>query len=108
MIKLVLVVNNKKLYLEKKDTFQSERHFRTASTALDNLDFILKSLLKEIEGPAVPEEVCIALGGTPVTCKEVYRLLLPNLCHKPQCHSSFIASDQKIQRSVFKTLVREF
>lgn len=27
---------------EKKDSFQSERHFRIASTALENLDFILK------------------------------------------------------------------
>ncbi|CAK1583612.1 unnamed protein product [Parnassius mnemosyne] len=99
------VVNKKKMCEDKKDTFQSERHFRIASNALDNLDFMIKSLLKEIDGPSIPEEVCIALGGTPVTCKEVYRLLLPNMCHKPQCHSPCIASDQKIQRSVFKTLV---
>ncbi|CAG4953683.1 unnamed protein product [Parnassius apollo] len=90
---------------DKKDTFQSERLFRIASNALDNLDFMIKILLKEIDGPSIPEEVCIALGGTPVTCKEVYRLLLPNMCHKPQCHSPCIASDQKIHRSVFKTLV---
>ncbi|XP_028166155.1 uncharacterized protein LOC135080634 [Ostrinia nubilalis] len=90
---------------EKKDSFQSERHFRIASTALDNLDFILKSLLAEIGGPSTPEEVCIALGATPVTCKEVYRLILPSAVHKPQCHSPHIANDQKIQRNVFRTLV---
>ncbi|XP_068618986.1 uncharacterized protein [Battus philenor] len=99
------VVSKKKSNQDKKDTFQSERHFLTASTALDNLDFLIKSLLKEIDGPSIPEEVCIAFGGTPVTCKEVYRLLLPTLCHKPQCNSQFIASDKKIQMNVFRTLV---
>lgn len=36
------VVNKKKECLEKKDSLHSERHFRVASTALENLDFILK------------------------------------------------------------------
>lgn len=38
------VVNRKKLCEEEslKESFQSERHFRAASTALENLDFILK------------------------------------------------------------------
>ncbi|XP_050551395.1 uncharacterized protein LOC126910943 [Spodoptera frugiperda] len=88
-----------------KESFQSERYFRTASTALENLDFILKSLHKEVSGPSIPDEVCIALGATPVTCKEVYRVFMPTVCHRPQCHSTLIASDQKIQRSVFRTLV---
>ncbi|KAM3962475.1 uncharacterized protein ACR2FA_003378 [Aphomia sociella] len=89
----------------EKESFQSERHYHIASTALDNLDFILKSLLQEINGPSIPEEVCIILGSTPVTCKEVYRFVLPTLCHKPQCHSTHIANDQKIQKNVFRTLV---
>ncbi|CAG9789276.1 unnamed protein product [Diatraea saccharalis] len=40
------VVTKKKMCAneEKKDSFQSERHFRVASTALENLDFILKVL----------------------------------------------------------------
>lgn len=101
------VVTKKKLCEDEevKESFQSERHFRAASTALENLDFILKSLQKEIGGPSIPEEVCISLGATPVTCKEMYRVLLPVACHKPQCHSTLIANDQKIQRSVFRTLV---
>ncbi|XP_053614097.1 uncharacterized protein LOC128677355 [Plodia interpunctella] len=101
------IVNKKKMCenRDKKESFQSERHFHIASTALDNLDFILKSLLQEMSGSSIPEEVCIALGATPMTCKEMYRLILPTLCHKPQCHSSHIASDQKIQRSVFRTMV---
>lgn len=38
------VVNKKKACENEdvKDSFQSERHFRAASTALENLDFILK------------------------------------------------------------------
>lgn len=38
------VVNKKKLSDDQdvKESFQSERHFRVASTALENLDFILK------------------------------------------------------------------
>lgn len=37
------VITKKKMCEEeKKESFQSERHFRIASTALDNLDFILK------------------------------------------------------------------
>ncbi|XP_014372038.2 uncharacterized protein LOC106721588 [Papilio machaon] len=99
------VVNKKRQCIEAKDTFQSEKHFHVASSALENLDFIIKSLLKEIDGPTVPGEVCIALGGTPDTSKEVYRLLLPSYCHKSQCHSKHIASDQKIQMNVFRTLV---
>ncbi|XP_072929928.1 uncharacterized protein [Epargyreus clarus] len=99
------VINKKKESPEKKDSFQSERHFRVASNALENLDFILKSLLKEIDGASIPSEVCVALGATPITCREMYRFLLPSMCHKPQCHSTNIANDQKIQRSVFKTLV---
>ncbi|KAJ8713988.1 hypothetical protein PYW08_007608 [Mythimna loreyi] len=87
-----------------KDSFQSERHFRVASTALENLDFILKGLQKEINGPSIPDEVCIALGATPVSLKEVYRVLLPAQCHQPQCHSTHIANDQIIHRSVFRTL----
>ncbi|CAD0203876.1 unnamed protein product [Chrysodeixis includens] len=100
------VVTKKKQCEEEplKESFQSERHFRAASTALENLDFILKSVQKEISGPSIPEEVCIALGATPVTCKEVYRVLLPVVCHKPQCHSTIIANDQKIQRNVFSGL----
>ncbi|XP_026760541.2 uncharacterized protein LOC113519615 [Galleria mellonella] len=88
-----------------KGSFQSEKHYHVASTALDNLDYILKSLLHEINGPSIPEEVCIILGGTPVTCKEIYRLILPTLCHKPQCQSTHIANDQKIQKNIFRTLV---
>ncbi|XP_046971357.1 uncharacterized protein LOC124538357 [Vanessa cardui] len=99
------IVNKRKACENIKEGFQSERHFRTASAALDNLDFIIKSLLKEIGGASVPEEICIALGSTPITCKEVYRLILPTSCHMPQCNSSNIASDQKIQRTVFKNLV---
>ncbi|RVE47489.1 hypothetical protein evm_007900 [Chilo suppressalis] len=90
---------------DKKDSFQSETHFRIASTALENLDYILKSLLQEINGPSLPDEVCVVFGATPVSCKEVYRLIMPTMCHKPQCHSTHIANDQKIQRSVFRTLV---
>ncbi|CAG9789275.1 unnamed protein product [Diatraea saccharalis] len=30
---------------------------------------------------------------------------MPTACHKPQCHSTHIANDQKIQRNVFRTLV---
>ncbi|XP_059053432.1 uncharacterized protein LOC131847798 [Achroia grisella] len=90
---------------DHKESFQSERHYHIASTTLENLDYILKSLLHEINGPSIPDEVCITLGGTPVTCKEVYRLILPTMCHKPQCHSSNIANDQKIQKSIFRTLV---
>ncbi|XP_013183312.2 uncharacterized protein LOC106129327 [Amyelois transitella] len=101
------IVNKKKMCedQDKKDSFQSERHFLTASTALDNLDYILKSILQEMSGSSIPEEVCIALGATPMTCREMYRLILPTLCHKPQCHSPHIASDQKIQRNVFRTMV---
>ncbi|KAL4720029.1 hypothetical protein ACJJTC_009271 [Scirpophaga incertulas] len=100
------IVTKKKIqdHDERKESFQSERHFRIASAALDNLDFILKSLLQEI-GAAIPEEVCIALGGTPVSFKEVYRLIMPSACHKPQCHSANIANDHKIQRNIFRTLV---
>lgn len=38
------IVNKKKMCenRDKKESFQSERHFHIASTALDNLDFILK------------------------------------------------------------------
>lgn len=36
------VVTKKKLHQDKKDTFQSERHFCTASTALENLDYMIK------------------------------------------------------------------
>ncbi|XP_026315147.1 uncharacterized protein LOC113226645 [Hyposmocoma kahamanoa] len=101
------VVNKRKTCEEgnRNENLQSERQFRIASASLENLDFILKSLCQEICGPAIPEEVIIALGGTPVTWKEVYRLLLPTLCHKPQCHSAHIANDEKIQRTVFRTLV---
>lgn len=99
------IVTKKKACENVKESYQSERHFRVASTALDNLDFIIKSLLKEIDGATLPEEICIALGATPITCKEIYRLLLPTVCHKPQCHSTHIANDQKIQRNVFKNLV---
>ncbi|XP_075982782.1 uncharacterized protein LOC142981016 [Anticarsia gemmatalis] len=101
------VVNKKKSCEDEdvKDSFQSERHFRAASTALENLDFILKSLQQEMNSPSLPEEVCITLGATPLTCKEVYRVLLPIACHKPQCQSTLIANDQKIHRSVFRTLV---
>ncbi|XP_041969582.1 uncharacterized protein LOC121726334 [Aricia agestis] len=87
-----------------KESLQSERHFHVASTALSNLDFILKGLSKEIQGANLPEEICIALGATPVTCKEMYRLILPEVCHKPQCQSEHIANDQKIQRNVFRLL----
>ncbi|KAJ0173655.1 hypothetical protein K1T71_010804 [Dendrolimus kikuchii] len=101
------VVNKKKMCDNKdvKESFQSERHFRSASSALENLDFILKSLLLEISGSFIPDEVCIVLGSTQVTCKEVYRILLPITCHKPQCQSSAIATDQKIQNEVFRSLV---
>lgn len=135
-----------------KESFQSERHFHVASTALENLDFILKvpiayfhylhpylrqllinpavslikvksigptrimlyllklmrrilyfqSLLQEINGASLPNEVCIALGGTTFTLKEVYRLILPTACHKPQCQSTQIATDQMIQQNVFR------
>ncbi|XP_023940392.1 uncharacterized protein LOC112047493 [Bicyclus anynana] len=98
------VVNKRKSCEDVREGHLSERHFFVASTALNNLDFIIKSLLKEIE-TSIPEEICIVLGGTPITCKEVYRLILPRACHKQQCHSTHIASDQKIQRNVFKTLV---
>lgn len=40
------VINKKKESPDKKESFQSERHFRVASTALENLDFILKVVLK--------------------------------------------------------------
>ncbi|KOB64991.1 MAD2L1-binding protein [Operophtera brumata] len=98
------VINKKKLCEDQdvKESFQSEIHYRVASTALENLDFILKSLLQEINSSSLPSEVCIALGGTPVTCKEVYRFILPTACHKPQCHSTLIATDQKIQKNVFR------
>ncbi|XP_047994527.1 uncharacterized protein LOC125232789 [Leguminivora glycinivorella] len=101
------VVNKKKMSenVDKKESLQSEMHFRLVSSALENLDFILKSLLQEINGSMIPEEVCIALGSTAITCKEIYRLLLPTVCHSSQCHSVHIATDQKIQREVFKTLV---
>lgn len=36
------VINKKKDSENEKDTFKSERHFHTASTALNNLDFVLK------------------------------------------------------------------
>lgn len=41
------VINKKKSSEDQdvKDSFQSERHFRVASTALENLDFILKVTL---------------------------------------------------------------
>ncbi|XP_037876319.1 uncharacterized protein LOC101742634 isoform X2 [Bombyx mori] len=97
-----LITKRKELDHEnRKESFQSEKHFRTAETALKNLDLILKSLLLEINSPSMPDEVCIILGATPITCKEVYRLILPATCHRPQCHSSLIASDQKIHRNVF-------
>ncbi|XP_049877535.1 uncharacterized protein LOC126374839 [Pectinophora gossypiella] len=101
------IVNKRKMSEDDNRTegLQSERHYRITSTALENLDFILKSLLQEISSASMPEEVCIVLGATPITCKEVYRLLLPTMCHKPQCHSSHIANDQKIQRNVFQALV---
>lgn len=99
------VVNKKKDTEDVKDTFQSERYFSIASTALENLDFILKSLQQEINSQSLPEEICIILGGSPLTCKEVYRILLPAMCHKPQCHSTNIANDQKIQKNVFRALV---
>ncbi|XP_037876318.1 uncharacterized protein LOC101742634 isoform X1 [Bombyx mori] len=101
-----LITKRKELDHEnRKESFQSEKHFRTAETALKNLDLILKSLLLEINSPSMPDEVCIILGATPITCKEVYRLILPATCHRPQCHSSLIASDQKIHRNVFRAVV---
>ncbi|XP_045776531.1 uncharacterized protein LOC123874980 [Maniola jurtina] len=99
------VVNKRKSCEDIRESHQSERHYFVASTALSNLDFIIKSLLKEIDSASIPDEICIILGATPITCKEVYRLLLPRLCHKQQCHSTHIATDQKIQMNVFKTLV---
>ncbi|CAK1553922.1 unnamed protein product [Leptosia nina] len=99
------LINSKKNSESEKDSYQSERHFFVASTALSNLDFVIKSLLKEIEGAAQPQEVCVAFGATPITCKEMYRLLLPAVCHKLQCHSAHIASDRKIKDTVFRTLV---
>ncbi|CAG9565426.1 unnamed protein product [Danaus chrysippus] len=99
------LITKRKAIENKKESYQSERHFHIASTALENLDFIIKSLLKEIDSAVLPEEICIALGATPVSCKEIYRILMPHACHKPQCHSNNIASDQKIQKSVFRNLV---
>ncbi|KAI8425089.1 hypothetical protein MSG28_006949 [Choristoneura fumiferana] len=101
------VVNKKKMSENsgKKESLQSEMHFRSVSSALENLDLILKSLMKEINGSVIPEEVCIALGSTPVTCREVYRLLLPTICHKFQCYSSHIATDDQIKRSIFRILM---
>ncbi|KAI5643195.1 mad1 and cdc20-bound-Mad2 binding domain-containing protein [Phthorimaea operculella] len=100
------MVNKRKTSDEKRnESLVAERHFRVASTALENLDFIIKSLLQEISSASLPEEVCISLGASPIASKEVYRLLLPSMCHKPQCHSKTIASDQKIQLNVFKELV---
>ncbi|CAH2208483.1 jg26607, partial [Pararge aegeria aegeria] len=96
------VINKRKACEDLREGYQSERHFFVASTALSNLDFIIKSLLKEIDSHSIPEEICIILGASPFTCKEVYRLILPRACHKQQCHSSHIASDQKIQMNVFK------
>ncbi|CAG9134022.1 unnamed protein product [Plutella xylostella] len=99
---------NKKILSEDcsvKGNLQSERHFRIVSTALHNLDSMLKSLLQEISGASMPQEVCITLGATPVTCKEVYRFILPTLCHKPQCQSELILKDNKLQTSVFRRLV---
>lgn len=141
---------NKKILSEDcnvKGNLQSERHFRIVSTALHNLDsmlkveslqvycnkliksckstitlhhhlpnvylqplactysyfnFILQSLLQEISGASMPQEVCITLGATPVTCKEVYRFILPTLCHKPQCQSELILKDNKLQTNVFR------
>ncbi|XP_047512218.1 uncharacterized protein LOC125054395 isoform X2 [Pieris napi] len=99
------MVNKKKDNENEKDTYQSERHFHIASTALNNLDFVLKSLLKEIGEATQPQEVCIAFGSSPISCKEIYRIVLPTVCHKPQCQSPHIASDKKIQSSVFRNLV---
>ncbi|CAF4869014.1 unnamed protein product [Pieris macdunnoughi] len=99
------MVNKKKDNENEKDTYQSERHFHVASTALNNLDFVLKSLLKEIGEATLPQEVCIAFGSSPISCKEIYRIVLPTVCHKPQCQSPHIASDKKIQSSVFRNLV---
>ncbi|KAJ2938776.1 hypothetical protein O0L34_g3398 [Tuta absoluta] len=101
------MVNKRKSSEEKhkNESLMAERHFRVASTALENLDFIIKSLLQEITSASLPEEVCISLGASPIASKEVYRLLLPSMCHKPQCHSKTIASDQKIQLNVFRELV---
>ncbi|CAG4957761.1 unnamed protein product [Colias eurytheme] len=98
------LITKKKGMEDKKESYKSERHFHIASTALDNLDFVLKSLLKELGGASIPDEVCVAFGATPVSCKEIYRVLLPSVCHKPQCHSTHIASDQKIQGNVFRNL----
>lgn len=36
------IVNKRKSFENKKESYQSERHFHVASTALSNLDFIIK------------------------------------------------------------------
>lgn len=76
-------------------------HDLTSILSIDII-FFFQSLQQEINSPSLPDEVCIALGSTPVTCKEVYRVLLPTVCHKPQCQSTKIANDQKIHSSVFR------
>ncbi|VVD01585.1 uncharacterized protein LOC126972565 [Leptidea sinapis] len=99
------LVTKKKEAKVVKDSYQSERYFHVASSALDNLDYVIKSIIKEVGGVSLPDEICIAFGATPISCKEIYRILLPSVCHKPQCHSNNIATDQKIQKNVFRNLV---
>lgn len=36
------IINKRKSLEDKKESYQSERHFHVASTALNNLDFIIK------------------------------------------------------------------
>lgn len=102
---LKYLINQKKACGDDKfESFQSSIHFKAASSTLESLDFTIKSILQEINGSSLPEEVCVIFGATPVGSKEVYRFLLPPFTHKPQCHSPNIASDNTIKFNVLKTV----
>lgn len=88
----------------RPESLASKKYFRVASTSVDIMESIFTKILNEIESCLPPEEVCLILGATPVSSREVYRIVLPELLPKSQYTINSSRNGQKLGMSVLRDI----
>lgn len=96
------VVNRKRKSAEGEErkkpvNLNIDRHYRIVSTAYDNLEEIMKHIIKEFESSSEVYEVLILFGTTPQCPKEAYTIKVPSIdrSHLEENHLQDISKNQQ-------------
>lgn len=88
-------------FVDSHLSYKVDRHFQIVSNAYDTIELLLRQVRNQFRSGACVQEVMFLFGGSEMSPKEVYRILIPEIPHG-HFENNHLSCGEKLSRDVLR------